>query len=133
SHFEYTPERFNLPDYSRKETWSGGKVKITPQPLGRCELRFRSPNNEPSITLAGSLYGLPFKTPEAPFRLSAPPVDLHGSSSGLDMYMSVRKERQMTFEEWRVYATLKMWSRKGPLPVEVWAEGRNQMSNTLLD
>lgn len=133
SRFEYTPERFNIPDPSRAVVWTGGKVKITPQALGPCELRFRSPNSEPSVTLSGSLFGLPFQTPEAPFRVAAPPVDLRGSSSGLDMYMSVQNGNAMTYEEWRVYATLKMWSRKAPLQIELWREGRHYAANTLID
>lgn len=132
SSFEYVPERFSIPDYSRKLSKNDGTVYITPQPQGSCEVRFRSVPTEPVFSLTGRMYAVPF-APNAPIRVSAPPVELLFSPNRVSMDMSMKFGERMPLDHWHTYSQLKIWSMKGPLQVELWRDHRRLDASTLID
>lgn len=132
SSFEYVPERFSIPDYSRKLSKSDGTVYITPQPQGSCEVRFRSVPTEPVFSLTGTMYAAPF-APNAPIRVSAPPVELLFSPNRVSMDMSMKFGERMPLDHWHTYSQLKIWSMKGPLQVELWRDHRRLDASILID
>lgn len=123
SRFEYVPERFSLPDNSRKISETDGKVFINPQPQGTCQVRFRSPPTAPAFSITGTMYAVPF-APQAPVRVSAPPIELLLSSEGVTMNMSMRFEERLPLEHWYTYSRIRLLSMSGPLQVELWRDSR---------
>lgn len=132
SNFEYVPERFSLPDYSRKMSETGGTVYIKPQPRGACEVRFRSSSRDPAFSLTGTMYSVPFSR-DAPVRVSAPPVELLFSPQQVTMDMTMKLAERLPLGHWLTYSQLKLWSMKGPLRVELWREGRKLDASILID
>jgi hypothetical protein len=132
STFEYVPERFSLPDYSRKMSETGGTVYIKPQPRGTCEVRFRSSPRDPAFSLTGTMYSVPFSR-DAPVRVSAPPVELLFSPSQVTMDMTMKLAERLPLAHWLTYSKLKLWSMKGPLGVELWRDGRKLDTSILID
>ncbi|MEO9299315.1 hypothetical protein [Devosia alba] len=132
SSFEYVPERFSLPDYSRKISETGGTVHITAQPQGTCEVRFRSSPIDPAFSMTGTMYSVPF-APDAPIRVSAPPVELLFSPKRVSLDMAMRFGEPLPLDHWHAYSRLKLWSMKGPLQVELWRNGRKHDASILID
>lgn len=132
SSFEYVPERFSIPDYSRKVSMSDGTVYITPQPQGTCEVRFRSSPTDSAFSMTGTMYAVPF-TPEAPIRVSAPPVELLFSPQRVTMDMAMKFLQPLPLDHWHTYSRLKLWSMKGPLHVELWRDSRKIDAYILID
>lgn len=130
--FEYIPERFSIPDYSRKISQTEGTVHITPQPQGTCEVRFRSSPTERAFSLEGLLYAVPIG-PTGPIRVSAPPVELVFQSRKVDLNMSIRMGEKMPLDHWHTYSTLKVMSEKGPLHVELWRDNRKIDTSIIID
>ena len=132
SSFEYVPERFSVPDYSRKVSEIGGTVYVTPQPQGTCDVRFRSSPTDPAFSMTGMMYAVPF-APEAPIRVSAPPVELLFSAHRVTMNMAVRFGEPLPLDHWHAYSRLKLWSMNGPLLVELWRDSRKIDASVLID
>ncbi|MDQ0304340.1 hypothetical protein J2S75_003384 [Ancylobacter polymorphus] len=132
SSFEYVPERFSVPDYSRKVSETGGTVYITPQPQGTCDVRFRSSLTDAAFHMTGMMYAMPF-APEAPIRVSAPPVEILFSPQQVAMNMVMRFNEPAPLDHWHTYSRLKLWSMKGPLRVELWLGSRKIDSSIIID
>lgn len=132
SSFEYVPERFSVPDYSRKVSETDGTVYITPQPQGTCDIRFRSSPTDRAFSMTGTMYAVPF-APEAPIRVSAPPVELLFSPHRVTMDMAMRFGEPLPLNHWHAYSRLKLWSMKGPLQVELWRDNRKIDASILID
>lgn len=130
--FEYIPERFSLPDYSRKISETDGTVYITPTPQGTCEVRFRSSTIDPAFKVTGTMFAVPFSS-EAPVRVSAAPVELLFSSQRVTMDMTMRFGEPQPLQHWLTYSQLKLWSLRGPLQVELWRDGRKLDASILVD
>jgi len=132
SSFEYVPERFSIPDYSRKISEVDGTVYITPQPQGMCEVRFRSSPRDGAFSMTGTMYAVPF-APEALIRVSAPPVELLFRPRRVTMDMVMRFGEPLPLDHWHAYSRLKLWSMKGPLQVEIWRDNRKIDASILID
>lgn len=132
SEFEYIPERFAIPDLTRKISETTGVVRITPQPQGACEIRFRSSPTEPAFSVDGTYFTVPF-APHAPVRVSAPPAELLLDKDKVDLKMSIRPGERMSLASWHIYSTIKTMALRGPLQVEIWRANRKLSTEILID
>lgn len=128
SQFTYTHSRFGLPDPEPKIDCSEGRIQISPNPTGECEIKVRGPITQPSIALEGSIYLLSLPgLPEAKrrVRLAAPPVDLVWSQSGIDIFLSLGRSEQHDLSHLQTYVRIHEWLRTGSVEIQAWSKGRH--------
>lgn len=121
--FSYTHVRFGIPDKSPLIDMKDGKLFITPEPRGECEVKIRGPVTQPSITLPGLIYplSLPNLSPnKRRIRFSAPPVDIvwkFEDDISIEVEMDSSDRHSLTYL--RNYSQIAEWISEGPIDIDI--------------
>lgn len=133
--FTITPTRFGIDDEAPSLSLESGTVHFMPDPAGKCELRFRGPDQSTTISIPADVYVLPpgmVGADERRFRFSGRGVELIWSMSGHSKFtFKIDPQARYSISDIHNVSTLFEWSRVGPIDAQVWAFGGRAIAATL--
>ena len=132
--FKFTPSRFGLPDNAPIVDLSEGRLVISPNPVGQCEIRLRGPRG--AAAYPGNVYA--FSTPDMPDeqrRLRFSTQFLHLISAfkqeKLDFKLLANFDDKLDLVGLSEFSSIRNLMSVGPIDVQVWSGGQRVLAGAL--
>lgn len=133
--FSFSPSRFGLTAPKPDVDFSAGIFHVSPNPVGNCELRMRSPHAMEQIVCSGQVFttGFPGRpVSEQAFRFSTETIEMiwtPGKKWSFEVDLDWKKYTGLSVIE--DFAKLNTWADRGPVDVQVWTNGKRMLAGTL--
>jgi hypothetical protein len=132
--FVFTPARFGIPDLTPQIDITEGRIFISPEPVGTCEIRIRGAGK--NLSLSGGIFS--FSTPDMPdsqksLRFSTSFLHLIGSKNSTKLRFRLEldfKTKTDLLTLWQ-FSTVRSLFAGEHVDVQVWVDGKRVLAGDL--
>jgi hypothetical protein len=132
--FVFTPARFGIPDPTPQVDITEGRIVVSPNPVGTCEIRMRAAGK--NLSLPGQIFS--FSTPDMPdaqksLRFSTSFLHLIGTknSTKLRFRLALDFEKKLDLLTLWQFSTVRSLLAGDQVDVQVWVDGRRALAGDL--